>query len=76
MLRENLELKEREIATVKKRLQGADDAEKRLAKEVEELRTKLLNKDRENNKIVEEQRSRLEVRCLLRRKRSTTSWRA
>jgi len=46
---------------VKKRLQSSEDAEKRYAKEVEELRTKLLNKDKENNKIVEELRTRLEV---------------
>ena len=48
-----MELKEKENAAVKRRLQGAEDAEKRYAKETEDLRTKLLNKDKENNKIVE-----------------------
>lgn len=61
MLKESLELKEREAATMKKRMQASEDNEKKLIKEIEDLRTKLLNKDKENNKIVEEQRTRLEV---------------
>lgn len=46
---------------MKKRMQASEDNEKKLIKEIEDLRTKLLNKDKENNKIVEEQRTRLEV---------------
>lgn len=65
MLKESLDLKEKENSAVKKRLQSSEDAEKRYAKEIEELRTKLLNKDKENNKIVEELRMRLEVPNIL-----------
>ena len=74
-LKENLDLKEKETALMKRRLQASDETERKSSREIEEVRNKLVNKDRDCNKMLEEQRLRLEVRPLSLRRPSTTTWR-
>ena len=44
---------------MKKRLQASDDAERKYTREIEDIKNKLINKDKDCNKMLEEQRLRL-----------------
>ena len=59
-LKKTIDLKDKEIRSAHERIRNSDDREKKLEKEIEDLRVKLIKKDQKSNEMLAEQKQRLE----------------
>jgi hypothetical protein len=60
-IKETIVFKDREIKNLQERARVSEEREKKLEKENDELRSKLIKKDQKTNEMLDEQKKRLEV---------------
>jgi hypothetical protein len=58
-LKETIAFKEKEIKNLQERVRVSDEREKKLERENDELRSKLIKKDQKTNEMLSEQKTRL-----------------